>query len=723
MNDSQDRADLVRRLSDIDTSTLPPDGGEQYNRLIFETSPYLLQHATNPVDWYPWGQEAFDKAAREDKPLLVSIGYSTCHWCHVMEQESFEDPEVALVLNRLFVPVKVDREERPDIDHLYMTACQIISGGGGWPLNVFLTCDKTPFFATTYLPRRPRGTMPGIITTLERIGAMWHANRDKLLETGHDLHEALLRASHAISGDQTAPALSDTPLRKAYQNYLNAFDEQRGGFGKAPKFPMAHNLSLLLRIWQRFDLENARAMATRTLQHIRLGGVYDHIGFGVHRYAVDAFWRVPHFEKMLYDQALLALAALDAFQATGDAFFNHMADEILQYVLRDLSHPDGGFCCGEDADSEDAEGTFYLWTPDQVMEVLGQEHATIFCHCYEISEQGNFEGKNIPRLEMDLKEWAQWFGVPVQQLGEVLALGRQKLFEARQKRTHPHRDDKVLVSWNGLTIAALARAATLLDHDAFLPAATRAADFILSRMRDDQGRLLRRYRSGQAGIPGFLEDYAGLIFGLLELYQAGFENRFLAAALTLTRDMRRLFREDDGLYYDSGADAEQVLLRHRTLADGAMPAGNSMAALVLLRLAALTADDELEQEAKNMLKAAAKQWQTAPAASALLLTALDDALGPREVLVLAAAREDTVALQMLQTLRHRFRPHALVLWQAPDDAELPGLTPLTADKKPLDGKATAYLCRDRTCLAPVTDPEQLAQLLQQPAARDEGTEE
>jgi hypothetical protein len=629
-----------------------------------------------------------------------------------MEQESFEDPQVAKVLNRLFVPLKVDREERPDIDRLYMTACQIISGGGGWPLNVFLTCDKMPFFATTYLPRRARGAMPGIISTLERIGAMWHADRDKLLRTGRDIRTTLLRAGDTASGDHATQSLSDTPLRKAYQDYLDTFDERRGGFGKAPKFPTAHNLSLLLRIGQRFDLENARAMATHTLQHIRLGGIYDHIGFGVHRYAVDAFWRVPHFEKMLYDQALLALAALDALQTTGNAFFNHVADEILQYVLRDLSHPEGGFCSGEDADSEGAEGTFYLWTPAQVLEALGKEHATIFCHCYEISEQGNFEGKNIPRLEMDLKEWAQWFGVPVQQLGEVLALGRQKLFETRRQRMRPHRDDKVLVSWNGLTIAALSRASTLLGHEEFLPAATRAADFILSRMRDAQGRLLRRYRSGRSGIMGFLEDYACLIFGLLELYQAGFENRFLAAALTLGRDMRSLFKGDDDRYYDSGADAEQVLLRHRTLADGAMPAGHSMAALVLLRLAALTADDELEREAENMLKTSSGQWQTAPTASALLLTALDEALGPREVLVLAAAREDPVALEMLRTLRRRFRPRALVLWQAPDDTELPGLTVLTEDKKPLNGKATAYLCRDHTCLAPVTDPEQLDPLLQ-----------
>jgi uncharacterized protein len=710
MKDVPELQDVVKRLSAVDTRDLPPDGGSEYNRLIFEKSPYLLQHAANPVDWYPWGEEAFEKARREDKPVMVSIGYSTCHWCHVMEEESFENPEIAKVLNRHVVPVKVDREERPDVDGTYMNACRLLTGSGGWPLNVFLTPDRKPFFAATYLPPEPRDDIAGITEVVQRIAGLWKDKREELLKTGEKITASLTKMA-GTEGETKKADLNEKPLRTAYEKFFEIFDKSRGGFGEAPKFPIPHNLSLLLRIWHRFDQENAQTMALRTLQHIRLGGIYDHIGFGVHRYAVDRFWRVPHFEKMLYDQALLALAALEAFQASDDGFFNIMADEILQYVVRDLAHPDGGFCSGEDADTEGGEGTFYLWTPEQVREVLGEEHGTVFALCYEISEEGNFEGSNIPRLELDLNQWANYFGIETARLGEVLALGRQLLFEARQKRVRPHRDDKVLTSWNGLMIAALAKGAKILSRPEYLKQATGAADFILDRMRDDQGRLLRRYRRGEAAVPGFLEDYAFFCWGLIELYQAGFEQRFLQAALELTQKMEHLFSDGRGHFYDTAEDAEQVLVRNRTFLDDALPSGNSAAALNLLRLGSLTGERDLEKRGEAVLKASLEQVERYPTNSSLLLQALDFALGPKQIVVLVPGENGETTEAMLMALRSRFLPRTLILKTDPAEESLAAIALPVRGKTARNGQTTAYLCRGRTCLAPVQSVEELVELL------------
>jgi len=703
--------DTVSRLSAVDTGTLPADGGKLYNRLIFEKSPYLLQHAENPVDWYPWGEEAFDLARRENKPLLVSIGYSTCHWCHVMEQESFENEEVAAVINRFFVPIKVDREERPDVDKTYMTACQLLTGGGGWPLNVFLTPDKHPFYAATYMPREARGQMAGITDILERVGSTWQSNRQQLLDSGQQLTDSLLKMENGATGSAEGQQLNDEPLRATYAKFHETFDKERGGFGKAPKFPVAHNLSLLLRLSSRLGLENAETMALRTLQHIRLSGTYDHIGFGVHRYAVDAHWRVPHFEKMLYDQALLSLAAADAFQASRDPFFSTMVDEISEYVLRDLTDAQGGFYSGEDADSEGVEGTYYLWTPQQVQEVLGLEHGTIFCHCYEISEEGNFEGKNIVRLEMDVNQWATWFGIEPQRLSEVLALGRQLLLPAREARIRPHRDDKVLTAWNGLMIAALARAATVLDKPEYLQAACASAEFILHNMRREDGRLLRRYRQGEAAVPGFLDDYAFFCWGLIELYQAGFNSRYLDLALELSAETERLFGDGIGNLFDSAEDAETVLTRSKTILDGAVPSGNSAAAWNLLRLASLTGDQAMAERGEAAIKTSLAQAARYLTGTSLLYTALDYALGPQDVVVLAAA-DDGGSQKMLTALRQHFLPRTLVLLADPSDTRLNELTPLLQGKEARGGQTTAYLCRDETCQAPVTSAEELIALLE-----------
>jgi hypothetical protein len=711
-----DLEDPVRRLSRVDTEALPSDGGERYNRLIFSRSPYLLQHAENPIDWYCWGEEAFARARNEDKPLFLSIGYSTCHWCHVMAHESFENREVAEVLNRHFVAIKVDREERPDIDGTYMTVCQMMTGSGGWPLNLILAPDKKPFFAATYIPKNARQGMIGLIDLLKKVAELWLTDRDRLLQTGEEVGRALLRMELGSGGKM---AIDDAPLNTAYEQYLNTFDRRHAGFG-TPKFPAPHNLSLLLRLWQRTGKEEARIMALQTLQHIRLGGIFDQIGFGVHRYAVDSGWLVPHFEKMLYDQALAVIAYLDAFQATGDGFYAQTAKEVIEYVMRDLSHPAGGFYCGEDADSEGAEGTFYLWTPRQVMAVLGEEMGTVFCRSNDITEEGNFEGKSIPHLEEDLETLARRVQVPLEQLSAVLGEGRLRLLRARNDRIRPHRDDKVLTGWNGLAIAALARAGAILEEERFTGAAQKAAAFILERLRSEKGRLLRRYRQEEAAVPAFLEDYTFFVWGLIELYQAGFDSRHLQTAVELTAQMEELFGDGQGSFFDTGGDAETVIIRGRSLQDGAIPSGSSVAALNLLRLGRLTGDTQLETRGEALLQNGLVQASRHPSAHAQFLIALDYALGPKTEIVLAIGRDSGTAAEMLRAIRSRFLPRTVVMQRraGEDDSALP----LLRGKEPLNGKTTVYLCRDQTCREPVTTTKKLEELLRESSADTEPAE-
>jgi uncharacterized protein YyaL (SSP411 family) len=706
--ESKHNEDLLASLSSIDTSALPPDGGDRYNRLIFEKSPYLLQHAENPVDWYPWSEAAFARARAEDKPVFLSIGYSTCHWCHVMAHESFEDEEVAGVLNRHFVAIKVDREERPDIDGAYMAVCQMMTGSGGWPTTLVLTPERKPFFAATYLPRSSRAGMVGLVQILEKIAELWLTDRSRLLDTGEEARKALIKLESP--GEKEVP-LSEVPLKKAGEQLLETFDSRHAGFGRAPKFPTPHNVSLLLRLGQRFGEEKLKVMALQTLQAIRLGGIFDQIGFGLHRYSVDEKWLVPHFEKMLYDQALAAHAYLDAFQATRDDFYGQTAQEILAYVLRDLRGPEGGFYCGEDADSEGAEGTFYLWTPAQVRDVLGEEVGTVFCRSYGITQEGNFEGKNIPHLEEDVEALAKRVGVDAGQLVALLSEGRNKLFTARSRRVRPHRDDKVLTGWNGLAIAALARAGATLGDKALQMAAGAAADFILKTLRDKKGRLLRRFRMGEVAIPAFLEDYAFFGWGLIELYMAGFETRYLGETLELAEEMEKLFSDGQGGYFDTGADAEKVLIRGRSLQDGAVPSGASVAAWNLLRLGRLTGREELWERGERLLRASLGQVQRYPAAYAQFLIALDFALGPCTEIVLAPGVEGSEPEELLEVVRRRFLPRSVILLHRPGDGEVERLAPPACGKGFVRGRPAAYLCRGRTCLTPLTDPEELGREL------------
>ncbi len=702
------REGQVARLSQVDTSQLPNDGGNRYNRLIFEKSPYLLQHAENPMDWHPWGEEAFARAKAEDKPVFLSIGYSTCHWCHVMEHESFEDRQVAAVINRDFIPIKVDREERPDIDNAYMTVCQMMTGSGGWPLNLVLTPDRKPFFAATYIPKTPRGGMVGLIQLMEKIAELWRSDRHRLETTGREVGEALQRLEREAMDRQP---LSDLPLRKGFNDFLDSFDRKHGGFGAAPKFPTPHNLALLLRIGHRFGQQRATDMALQTLQAMRMGGIFDQVGFGIHRYSVDERWLVPHFEKMLYDQALVALAALDGYLVSGDEFHAQTAREILEYVLRDLSDPEGGIYCGEDADSEGAEGTFYLWTPEQVREVLGADLATVFCRCYDITEGGNFEGKNIPHLEEDVAALAKRVGVDPGELATLLGQARQKLFAARKKRIRPHRDDKVLTGWNGLAIAALARAGALLGEPRFIDAAQGAADFVLARLRHPDGRLLRRWRLGEAAIPGFLEDYAFFVWGLIELHQATFATARLEQALELNGEMERLFKDGQGGYFDTGSDAEAVLGRGRSIHDGAIPSSGSVAALNLLRLGRLNGDKALEERGEKLLSSRFGQMAAHPQAYSQSLIALDFALGPAIQVVLVPGSDGSLPAELLGELRSRLLPTAVVLLSHPGDRDLEKLAPLVEGKEPVNGQATAYVCVNQACREPVTSAKDLGTLL------------
>lgn len=556
------------------------------NRLINEKSPYLLQHAHNPVDWYPWGEEAFAKAVAEDMPIFLSIGYSTCHWCHVMERESFEDAVVANLLNQDFVCIKVDREERPDIDHIYMQVCQTLTGSGGWPLSIIMTPERHPFYAATYLPPQSRGGMPGLLELLPRLSQLWKNDRATALNAGQEVSSWIKTPSEVKPGIQ----LSEEVFARAFRQYEQTFDSAYGGFGSAPKFPTPHTLLFLLKYYELHREKKALQMVEKTLTSMYRGGIYDHVGFGFARYSTDRKWLVPHFEKMLYDNALLAMAYLEAHRLTGSDLYGRVAREIFTYVLRDMTSPEGGFYSAEDADSEGEEGRFYAWSPDEVMAVLGSR-GTLYCEMYDITEAGNFEGRNIPNLILSpttKDARAEW------------ELERQALYIQREKRVKPLKDDKILTGWNGLMIAAMAMGYRILKDKRYLQAAERATDFILQNLRREDGRLLARYRDGEAIYPAYAADYAYLIWGLIELHEAGSDNRFLELGQELNNDLLKFFwdKEKGGLFF-YGEDSEELLIRPKELYDGAMPSDNAVATLNFLRLARMHGNANLEEKVRD----------------------------------------------------------------------------------------------------------------------------
>ena len=687
------------------------------NRLIREKSPYLLQHAYNPVDWHPWGEEAFGKARKEDKPIFLSIGYSTCHWCHVMEQESFEDQETAGMLNDVFICIKVDREERPDLDKLYMTVCQILTGSGGWPLTIFMTPEKRPFLAGTYFPRESRFGRIGLYELSLRIKDMWAKQRDQLTTSADKIAEALQQQPAVPAGEEPG----EDVLKSAYQHFAAIYDDKLGGFGGAPKFPSPHNLSFLLRYWKRYKDEKALSMVEKTLQAMRQGGIYDHIGFGFHRYSTDAEWLVPHFEKMLYDQALLAMAYIETFQATGKEEYRKTAREIFTYVLRDMTAPGGGFYSAEDADSEGEEGKFYVWDKESIQHILNTE-AELFSKVFNVSENGNFTepgatewtGRNIPHLKKSLDELSAELEIPVQHLRERLEKARQKLFAAREKRVHPGKDDKILADWNGLMISALAKGSQAFDEPAYAEAARHAADFILNSMRRPDGSLFHRHRDGESAISGFLDDYAFQVWGLLDLYEATFETSYLKNALELTDYMTRHFPDErNGGFYLTPDTDETLIVRQKDAYDSAMPSGNSVAMLDLLRLARMTASSDMEKKAAGTGRAFFESVKQLPSAHSQLLIAVDFGLGPSYEVVIAGNPQAEDTRLMLKALRRKFAPNKVVLLR-PAGQESPDIVRFalfTKDLSGSDGKATAYVCRNYACQLPTTDVDKMLELL------------
>jgi uncharacterized protein YyaL (SSP411 family) len=693
-------------------------GARPANRLAREQSPYLLQHAHNPVDWYPWGPEAFERAAREEKPIFLSIGYSTCHWCHVMERESFESPEIAAILNEHFVPVKVDREERPDVDHVYMTVCQALTGSGGWPLTLILTPEREPFFAGTYFPPAARFGRPGLRELLFQIASAWEGQRERVLEAAAKITEAVREQFGGAPGDALGPDV----LLRAFEQMHGRFDEEHAGFGSAPKFPTAHQLSFLLRWWKRTGDGRALDMVERTIRALRRGGIYDHVGFGIHRYATDREWKIPHFEKMLYDQALLLIAAVECAQATGHRFYAAVAREIVTYVLRDLTGPEGAFLSAEDADSEGEEGKFYVWTGEELRRVLSSEEAALVAAVYGIQENGNWvdpahgglTGTNILHMTGEIAEAARAAGLDPAAAGKRLEAARAKLFEARGRRPRPLRDDKVLASWNGLMIAAVARAAQVLGDPDYADAAARAASFVRERLTRDDGRLLARWRGGEAAHLAYLDDYAFLAWGRLELYEATFEPEHLAEARRLVDEMNHLFADEErGGYWFTGSDGEPLLARAKDVYDGASPSGNSVAALVLLKLARLTGDGAYETRAERLFRAFAGQVAQVPSAHAQLLVALDFAIGPAREVTLAAELGDPRLLAMVAAVRRPFVPNKVVHLRPArgDGGPLATLAPYVSSQVARDGAPTAYVCERFACKEPVVDAGALAALL------------
>jgi uncharacterized protein YyaL (SSP411 family) len=677
------------------------------NHLRNETSPYLRQHAGNPVDWYPWGIEAFEKARQEDKPVFLSIGYSTCHWCHVMAHESFEHPDVAKLMNETFVSIKVDREERPDIDSVYMRACQVMTGTGGWPLTVILTPDKKPFFAATYVPRESRFGLEGLMELIPRIRDVWAARRAEALSLSDKIAGLLKQASQPGAGED----LGEAELKLAYEQLAGSFDIEHGGFSRAPKFPTPTNLLFLLRYWKRSGNKTALDMVEKTLQAMRRGGIYDHIGFGFHRYSTDSGWLLPHFEKMLYDQAMVAMAYTEAYQATGKEDYKTTAREILTYVLRDMTGPEGGFFSAEDADTEGVEGKFYLWTQEQIREALGNGETD---GNFAEEASGKRSGANILHLTKTLEDIAPDLNLSPQDLRARLNEARERLFDHRSKRIHPMKDDKILTDWNGLMIAALAKAARAFDEPEYAEAACRAADFVLGNMRKANGRLWHRNRGEWTGVDANLDDYAFLVWGMIELYEATFDTTHLRSALELTDDMVKHFWDaDGGGLYLVPDDGESLLVRSKDIHDTALPSANSVAMLNLLRLGRMTGNADLEERAAEIGRAFSGSVKESPAAYTQLMVALDFAIGPSYEVVIAGDphAEDTAA--MIRKLGRRFLPNKVALFNRSDGKppEMAGLAESAKDPPSIGGRATAYVCVNHTCKSPTTDADKMLELL------------
>ncbi len=708
------------------------------NRLIHETSPYLLQHAHNPVEWYPWGPDAFAKAQAEDKPIMLSVGYSACHWCHVMAHESFENEQTAKLLNDYFVCIKVDREERPDVDALYMDAVQALTGSGGWPMTVFLLPDGAPFFGGTYFPPQDRYGMPGFPKLLMNIVDLYRTQRKEVEEQAQAFREFYRRQGQthlkpqiALAPDEESAALAETLAQAANRELANA-DMTNGGFGPAPKFPHAMGLEFLLRMEQRRQatgVAHAPAEGIResllpsimlTLDKMLEGGIYDQIGGGFHRYSTDAIWLVPHFEKMLYDNALLARVYLHAWQFTSEARYRRICEETLDYVLREMTDPSGAFYSTQDADSEGEEGKFYVWILDELRAALSDDAAAIVAQVWGVSERGNFEGKNILHIARTPAQVATASGISQVEVEAIIARARAKLYDMRAQRVWPGRDEKVLTAWNGLMLRAFAEAAFTLDRDDYHRAAIANADFLISHMLID-GRLRRTWRpntdatDNPARIDAYLEDEAALANALISVYEMSGEARYLATARQLADDLlARFWDEETGSFFDTAADHEQLIGRPRELTDNATPAGASLAAETLLRLTAFTGEGNYREYAARTLVALAPSMAKAPSAFGHFLCALDDLVGPFYEVAIVGVPEGEATLALRHTISQRFLPRVVYAQAdpaAPDATQTQQTVPLLADRPLVDGQPAAYVCQGFVCQRPVTTAEELLKLL------------
>lgn len=686
----------------------------QSNHLIEEKSPYLLQHAYNPVDWYPWGEEAFERARREHKPIFLSIGYSTCHWCHVMAEESFEDFEVAQILNKTFVLIKVDREERPDIDAVYMEACLSLTGTGGWPLNVILTPEKLPFYAATYIPRESRFGMTGLLELVPRIQRLWAEQQKDVVASADEIRERLISA-------QTARKTGTEPgidlIHRTYRELIRRYDQNNAGFDHAPKFPVPHTLQFLIRYWSETGEERALDMAEESLRAIRGGGIFDQIGYGVHRYTTDAEWVVPHFEKMLYDQAFLALACTEAYQATGEVFYRDTADEVFEYVLRDLQSPEGAFYTAEDADSEGVEGKFYLWTAEDVGELLDPADADLFVRAYGIGHmlksEGPVPGVNILHQRVPVADLAEEFAMTEEEVRTHLDDARKVLFSARARRPHPPVDDKILLDWNAFMVAALARGGRVMREERYVGAAERAAGFLLGRMHEKDGDLFHRYREGEVAVPGMLTDYAAMVWALTELYSATFESAYLQEARQLADRMIDLFWDKgEGGFFATPHGGEELIFRKKEAYDGAVPSGNSLALTALLTLYRLTGATRYAQVASSGLGAFSTMASERPSSYTGYMDALLSALSHSYEVVVAGERNDPRTGQFLNVLKEYYLPYtSVVLRDGKNQGVLDEVAPYTREMDLDEGKPVTYLCRGLACERPVTDTSTLKEVI------------
>ncbi|MFP4697554.1 MAG: thioredoxin domain-containing protein [Eubacteriales bacterium] len=658
------------------------------NRLAEEKSPYLLQHAYNPVEWYPWSEEAFEKACDEDKPVFVSIGYSTCHWCHVMERESFEDEEVAKVLNDNFIAIKVDREERPDIDHVYMDVCQALTGHGGWPLSVFLTPNKLPFYAGTYFPKQSRYGSIGFIELLENIRKAWTEKKDKLINSGKNIKESI-ESYNKMSFDKGE--VDEQVFHKAFKQLEQSFEKRYGGFSKAPKFPMPGSLIYLMYYYHFYSSNEAKNMLEKTLNSMYKGGIFDHLGGGFSRYSTDQKWLVPHFEKMLYDNALLIYAYTKFYCITEDECYKHIVEEVIDYIVRDMQDSEGGFYCAEDADSEGEEGLFYIWDYDEIIEILGEDEGKAFAKYYNVTKEGNFEGKNILNLIDKDKET-----IKKNIKSNKFKDSKKKLFRTREKRIHPHKDDKILTSWNGLMIVGIAYASRAFYNDEYRDVAKKSADFILDKLTTEDGEVFIRYRDGEIKKESFVDDYSFFVWGLLELYESTLDKKYLDKAIKIFNYLMDKFFDNDSSSFYMTKDQGEMGLRPKETYDGAVPSGNSVGLLVMLKIARITEDYKLEEKVYNFYEKHMDILMSSPISYTFSLISLMLMLNPVQDIVIAPNDSQNIdgINNFIGKLSEKAVPYLSLKISTPKDI-----------KKPIEGKTTIYVCHKGECLEPLTDLE------------------